>query len=225
MAEKTVEDGALVRVEFEGKVKQTGKIFDTTDEDVAKKEGIYNKDAKYGPHMIVFGKGQMLPGLEEKVKGMNEGEEKEIELGPKDAFGERKKDLVRVMPAASFRKQGLNPTPGMVVSLDNQAATIKSINSGRVVVDFNHPLAGEDVVYRMKVNEVIAEPRKMIESLLEAHELKAEYTIDNGLMLITFKDASNEPDYVIKKKGFLENVKQYVPTIKEVKVQEDIKMI
>ena len=83
--------------------------------------------------------------------GMSVGEEKKAELEPKDAFGERNPELARVMHLSDFRKRDMDPYPGMQVDIDGTVATVKSINSGRVLVDANHPLAGERMIYEVKL--------------------------------------------------------------------------
>lgn len=162
----TVKKGDFVRLEFTGRVASTGAIFDTTDESVARKAGIYDSNAIYGPKLAIFGSKMIMMGIEQAIESASMGKSEEFVLSPEMAFGKRAKQLVRMMPEKDFLKQGVQPAPGMAVSLDNSMATVKSVTSGRVVVDFNHPLAGERVAYSLKVVEVISDDQKKVESML-----------------------------------------------------------
>ena len=72
----------FLRIEYTGKEKDTGTVFDTTDEKIAKEAGTYKEDGVYGSAPIVLGKKMLLKGLEDVLKNMKEGEEKSVELPP-----------------------------------------------------------------------------------------------------------------------------------------------
>ncbi len=144
---------------------QDGKILDSTVEKVAKENGFYNKDYKYGPVAIILGEKELLPALEERVKEMKAGEKKEFVLKPEEAFGERKPELIRVIPEKDFKEKNIPLAPGIVVRIGNSFGVIQSINSGRVRVDFNHPLAGKDVKYVVEIVEEVKEPKSILEIL------------------------------------------------------------
>ncbi len=166
--------GDLVKIEFTGKVQKTGQIFDTTYESVAKSAGIYNESALYGPKLAVFGTRAILPGIEEAIIASELGKEEEFTMQPEKAFGKRQSELIRMVSEKEFMKQNFKPKAGMLLALDEAVAKVKSVTSGRVVVDFNHPLAGESVVYSLKVHEVISDDSKKIESILSSFGVKGK---------------------------------------------------
>lgn len=196
-----VKKGDLVRLEYTGKAEATGAIFDTTDESVAKKAGIYQQSSIYGPKLAVFGNKTMLQGVEEAIESAHEGIEEEFRISPEKAFGGRHRELVRMLPEKEFAKSGVAPQPGMAISLDGVVARVKSVTSGRVVVDFNHPLAGESVLYSIKVSEVIAEDHKKIAAILSSAEVKGVILDDKkgGFSVKIGKDEKPEKVEIAKK--------------------------
>jgi len=70
--------------------------------------------------------------------------------------------------------------PGMILTLDGAIARVKSVTSGRVVIDYNHPLAGEQVIYSIKVHEVITDDKKKIEAILSANSLAGDISQSSG---------------------------------------------
>ena len=95
-------------------------------------------------------------------------------------FAKPENKVINMMPEREFLKQNVAPSPGTVVSLDGALARVKSVTSGRVVVDYNHPLAGEQVVYSIKVHEIITDGRKKIEAILSSNALKGDIAQGDG---------------------------------------------
>lgn len=146
-----MQKGEIISIEFTGKDTSTGKVFDTTNEELAKKSGIYAQNQKYGPVIVSVGNGEVLPGLDNALQQMKVGESKAIKLAPKDAFGERNPDLVKVLPLNEFKKHNVSVTPGTVVNVNDMHGRVQSVSGGRVRVDFNQDLAGRELEYELKV--------------------------------------------------------------------------
>lgn len=214
-------DGDFVQIEYTGKTAD-GKVFDTTDEAAAKKAGIRGEDRQYGPQLVIIGKAQVLPGIEQAVRTMKEGEEKELALPPEKAFGLRNKDLIRIMPLSEFRKQRVDPVPGLVLSMDDHMATVRSVQSGRVLVDFNHPLAGEQVTYNLKFSRHLKTTEEKANALLVANKMKGSVKSSPAGLEVAFEEASNTPEYILRRKAFLDSVVAFLPEVKEIKINEKI---
>jgi FKBP-type peptidyl-prolyl cis-trans isomerase 2 len=157
--------GDLVKVSYTGWFE--GNLIETTDEKIAKKENVYDEKRTYNPAVIVVGEGMVLPGLDNALEGLSVGEKKKLEITAKDAFGERDFKLIQLVPMRDFKKQNINPLPGMVFEVEGRPAKIQSVSSGRVRVDFNHPLAGKDVEYEIKIEASAKNEAEKIEMLLE----------------------------------------------------------
>jgi FKBP-type peptidyl-prolyl cis-trans isomerase 2 len=102
-----MQKGDIVLVSFTGKESGSKMVFDTTDEKIAKQIGIFRENHVFKPIPIVIGNGELILGLEEGLLQMKEGEEKKLEIPHQKAFGERRKELVAVVP--------LQPVPAFQV--------------------------------------------------------------------------------------------------------------
>ena len=156
----------FVKISYTGRVKD-GPVFDTTDKEAAKKEGIFEEKRVYKPLPVILGHHQIIPGLEDVVKEMNVGEEKDVEILPAKAYGERNPELVRLIPLKAFRDQKINPIPGMRLELDGRPAKIQTVAGGRVRVDFNSDLAGKTLAYKVKLEGEAKKIEEKIEFLVE----------------------------------------------------------
>ncbi|GAB4315274.1 MAG: peptidylprolyl isomerase [Methanobacteriaceae archaeon] len=173
-----VKEGDFIRLEYTAKTKETGDVFDTTIEDVAEEAGILVENKNYGPIPIVVAGGHVLKGLDEALVGMEEGEEKTVELTPEDAFGKRDSKLVQLVPMREFKKQNLKPYVGMAITSEGHTGIIRSISGGRVTVDFNHELAGKNLIYQVKVEKIIEDEIEKIKSMIELHYPTANLDLD-----------------------------------------------
>lgn len=212
-----MKEGSFVEIEYAGRIKETGELFDTTDEELAKKEGIFNEKARYGAIAVVVGAGHVIKGLDEALKKMKVGEEREVEIEPKDAFGERDARLVKTLPVSFFLREGVTPRLGMPFMLPNGVeGRVISVSAGRVRVDFNNPLAGKKVVYKVKILREIKDTKEKLESLLVYHTFmpKEAYqiTVKDGIAKIKLKLMLSE---MIRSK-IEEEAKKYIPELKKI---------
>ncbi|MGD2142790.1 MAG: FKBP-type peptidyl-prolyl cis-trans isomerase, partial [Candidatus Bathyarchaeota archaeon] len=151
--EDLIEEGNFVLVEMTGRSIETGEVFDTTYEEIAKEEGIYEEEKSYGPKLVVVGESWVLKGLDDRLAGLKLGETAKVEIPPDEAFGERSPENVRTTPYRMLRSKGINPVVGQQVEIDGRSAMVRSVGAGRVQLDYNHPLAGRKIVYEVKATE------------------------------------------------------------------------
>lgn len=173
-----INDGDFVRVNFTGKVKETDDVFDTTYDEIAQEAGIFEENKTYKPIPIVVGRNHLLPAIEESIKGLEAGDTKHVEVEAADAFGPRDSKLVQLVPMKEFKKQGMNPVPGMKISSNGSTGKILTVNGGRVKVDFNHELAGKDLIYDVEVTEIIDDVEEKIKSMIELHYSNPNVDLD-----------------------------------------------
>ncbi len=149
-----VEKGDIVKVDFTVKT-EDGFVVGTSNRDIAKKENVEETGNAYKPLVVKAGVGQTLQGVDEAIIGMHEGEKKEVVVSPEKGFGPRRKKLVKDMPKHSFEEIGLKPEEGMTVKTTNgDEGMVKSVGRVFVEVDFNHPLAGVNLIFYLKVLNV-----------------------------------------------------------------------
>jgi len=161
-----MQKGDFVRINYIGRL-ESGEIFDLTLEDTAKKENIYNTGFRYKPVPVVVGAGFVISGLDNAISGMQVGEKKTVEIEPKDAFGERDPKNVRVVPKTLFKKHNMEPRQGMIIDFSGVKGRVQSVSAGRVMVDFNNPLAGKKLKYELEITEKIEKTEEQVKAILE----------------------------------------------------------
>ncbi|MBD3264731.1 MAG: peptidylprolyl isomerase [Candidatus Omnitrophica bacterium] len=137
-----IQDGSKVKFDYTLTVE--GEVVDTSK----------GKE----PLEYTQGQGQIIPGLEDKMQGLKTGDEKTIEVEAANAYGEVNPKAVQEVPKNMF-PEDLELKPGMVLPLkDNEdrrfTATVREIKQDSVVLDLNHPLAGKDLVFDVKIVSV-----------------------------------------------------------------------
>ncbi len=162
-----MDEGSFILLDFVGKIKETGEIFDLTLESVAKENNIYNPEFVYKPVPVIVGSHFIIKGIEEELKKMKVGEKKKITVGPENGFGDRSEKLIRLIPITEFRKQDIEPYPGMPINMNNLRGRVLSVSGGRVRVDFNHPLAGKELEYELEIKEEITKVDEKIKAIIE----------------------------------------------------------
>ena len=173
-----IDNGDFLRVNFTGKIKDTEDVFDTTYEEVAQEAGIFDENKIYKAIPIVVGGNHLLPAIEEAIIGLDEGETKHIEVDSDNAFGPRDPKMIQLVPMKEFKKQGMTPVQGMRIRSEGATGKILTVNGGRVKVDFNHELAGKDLVYDVEVTEIIDDDEEKIKSMIELHYSNPYVDID-----------------------------------------------
>ncbi|MBN2043147.1 MAG: peptidylprolyl isomerase [Candidatus Aenigmarchaeota archaeon] len=166
-----MKDGDFVLIDFVGRIKLTNEIFDLTVEEEAKKENIYNKDQKYEPAFVIIGARMIVPGVDKQLLGMNVGDEKTFDVPVKEAFGPRDPRLIKILNINQFYKNKINPVPNTFVQIEGHTAKVQSVSGGRVRTDFNSPLAGKDLIYKVKIVSQITDPKEKIERILGQYRM------------------------------------------------------
>ncbi|MEM3407621.1 MAG: FKBP-type peptidyl-prolyl cis-trans isomerase [Candidatus Aenigmatarchaeota archaeon] len=181
-----IEKGSFILLDYTARIKETNEVFETTIEEEAKKAGLYNPSIIYEPRLIIIGDGWILKSVEEKLIGLEEASEINIEIPPENAFGPRDPNKIKIIPLRRFRSSEVTPTIGARVSIDGKEGVIRSISSGRVQVDFNPPLAGKSLIYECKIRKIIIDPIEKIKYLL--HDRMKEVEVDKFSVEILEKE-------------------------------------
>lgn len=108
------------------------------------------------PCEFVYGDGSLLPGFERALLGLNNGDKASISLQPENAFGEWQEDREHRFQRSALSNYDLQP--GLVISFSDPSGerpgVVKSIEADRVLVDFNHPLAGKVIQFDVHIHSV-----------------------------------------------------------------------
>jgi peptidylprolyl isomerase len=142
-----VEKGNKVKVDYEGKL-DNGDVFDSST---------------HGEHThpleFEVGEGKVIKGFDDAVMGMNVGEEKEFKIAPENAYGERNEELKREVPKESLKLgEGQKVEKDMTLAMQTPQGPfpvkVLDVKEKTIVLDMNHPLAGENLNFKIKVVEV-----------------------------------------------------------------------
>ncbi|MDG6244268.1 MAG: peptidylprolyl isomerase [Methanolobus sp.] len=178
-----IEKGDFIKIQYTGKFNE-GQIFDTTDEQLAKDNGIYNPRGVYGGDVVIVGSGHTIAGLDDDFIDKEVGYSGSIIIPPEKAFGAHNPALVETVSVTKMADQfkGQKPYPGMPVELNGKRGVISQIIGRRVRVDLNHALAGQEVEYEYTIVEKIEDKVAKAQGLLSLYtgmpEIDVEVTDD-----------------------------------------------
>ena len=228
--EYVISQNDFVTVEYTlwKKVNSDLKVVETTDEKLAKESGIFDEKEKYGPKFVIVGEGWYPKFFEDLLIGMHEGETKKVELPPEKAYGERDLTKIENIPLRKFRKEGIIPRPGDQVRVGFRVGTVLRVGSGRVIVDFNHPLAGATVVYEIKVQKIIRDPVDKIKQLIlrripDMDIEKVNIDLRDDAVEINFPDiALYYRDIGVAKRGIANDIFKYISGVTHVRFVEEL---
>jgi FKBP-type peptidyl-prolyl cis-trans isomerase 2 len=142
------QNGDKVRVHYHGKLR-TGETFDSSD----------GRD----PLEFTVGSGQVIRGFEEGVRGMQVGDKKTVEIDVENAYGAKSQEMIIEFPKSQF-PQDMNPEVGSQLMMSNGSGqsfpvTIAEVREESVLLDANHPLAGQDLIFDIELVEIVPTSR------------------------------------------------------------------
>jgi len=146
---KTVAKGDTVGVYYVGKL-ANGTLFDTNVQAEAQKAGLPARPS-YPLLTFTVGAGQMIPGFDAAVVGMKEGEEKTVSLPPEQAYGQRRADAVMAVQLDKIGNASSVKVGSLLYAQNGATGKVTALNSTTATVDFNHELAGETLVFTIKM--------------------------------------------------------------------------
>jgi len=152
-----IEDGDSVTFEYTGRL-DDGTVFDTSHESVADEHDLADAEERdFSPLTVEVGAERIVAGLEDGLKGLEEGEEATVEVAPEAGYGERSEDRIVEYDVAEFEDmiEGEEPDIGLTVQTEQGLpGEVIAVEDGIVSVDFNHELAGEHLVFAVEIVEV-----------------------------------------------------------------------
>ncbi len=137
-----VEKGKTVKMHYKGML-EDGTVFDTSE----------GKE----PLEFVYGEGSIIPDLENQLEGMEEGDKKQITVKAENAYGEVDPSAIQQVPRSQL-PGNIDPKVGMQLLAQTENAsipvTIIDVEDETVTIDFNHPLAGKDLIFDVEIVSV-----------------------------------------------------------------------
>lgn len=138
------QSGDKVKVHYHGTLK-SGETFDSSQ--------------GREPLEFTVGSGQVIKGFDEGVQGMQVGEKKKVEIPVQDAYGEKSSEMIFEFPKSQFPAD-MNPEVGAQLMMSNGSGqsfpvTITEVKEDSVLLDANHPLAGQDLIFDIELVEIV----------------------------------------------------------------------
>jgi FKBP-type peptidyl-prolyl cis-trans isomerase SlyD len=140
--------GDFIEIGYTARTVDGGQLVDTTDPEVAEEEGVGDQGT-FEPRVIVLGEGHLFEAVEQEIIGGEVGGTGSVVIPAAEAFGEYDESEVRTVSANKIPDDSRRP--GAQVQIDGDQGYLETIIGGRARVDFNHPLAGEDVEYDYEI--------------------------------------------------------------------------
>lgn len=142
------QNGDKVKVHYHGKLR-SGETFDSSN--------------GREPLEFTLGTGQVIKGFDEGVKGMQVGDKKTVEIPVGDAYGEKSQDMIIEFPKEQFPPD-MNPEAGQQLMMSNGSGqsfpvTVTEVKESSVMLDANHPLAGQDLIFDLELVEIVPSSR------------------------------------------------------------------
>lgn len=221
--------GDFILINYTAKVKETNEVFDTTIEETAKKERLHKEGEIYEPKLVVIGEGWMLKALDESLTTMKLNKAKSVEIPPEKAFGPRDPEKLKRVPLKHLTAKGTTPAIGMRIDYNGKMATVRSIGAGRVLLDFNPPLAGKTLIYEVTVNKKLKTNEEKIAALIHrrilvVEESKFKFAIQEKTLTIDMpEDAFYIEGVQIAKRGIAMDVQKFLPEMTEIKFVESFR--
>jgi peptidylprolyl isomerase len=225
----TLQKGDFILIDYAAKVKETNEVFDTTKEDVAKKEHLHKEGQIHEPELVVLGEGWVLKTLDDALAAMEVNKPGMVEISPDKGFGPRDPEKMKRVPIKQLYAKEINPVVGARIEFQGKSATIRSVGAGRVLLDYNAPLAGKTLIYDVTITAKLDKTTEKIGALIHrrvpvVEQDKFKLTIKDGNLTI---DMPEETFYVegiqIAKRGIAMDIQKFVPDLAETKFVETFK--
>lgn len=223
-----LERGSLVLVDYTAKVKDSNEIFETTNEEDAKKSDLYDPTRKYEPRLVSIGEGWVLKGLDEALANANLGDKLTIEITPDKGFGDRDPSKVRMIPQRKLGEKADNIKVGDVVEMYERPGIVRYVGSGRVQLDFNHRFAGRTLTYDVNILKKLESDEDKIMYLI-----RRRLPIDNDKIKFKLVDSTLEIELAeetflseglqIIKRAIANDIFKFVSTVKNIEFIESYK--
>jgi peptidylprolyl isomerase len=223
-----LERGSLVLVDYTAKVKDSNEIFETTNEEDAKKSDLYDPTRKYEPRLVSIGEGWVIKGLDEALANANLGDKLTIEITPDKGFGDRDPSKVRMIPQRKLGEKADNIKVGDVVEMYERPGIVRYVGSGRVQLDFNHRFAGRTLTYDVNILKKLESDDDKIMYLI-----RRRLPIDNDKIKFKLVDSTLEIELAeetflseglqIIKRAIANDIFKFVSTVKNIEFIESYK--
>jgi len=148
-----------------------------------------------------------------------EGNEKNtLELTPEQAYGKRDKSLIKVFPKSAFDKQKTRAVVGMTYDFNGMFGTVKSVAGGRIMVDFNNPLAGKDIklTYKVlsKIENIVTKIEFVLGNVLKVPKNTFKIELENNNLVLNV-----QKELRANEKMLVKGLEEFIGSLKEFNIK------
>ena len=163
-----IESGEFVELEYTVRTvaegDEEGRVVDTTSEAVAEEAGIDDEEYDFTSRTVTVGEGHVFDSVDEDLEGKSVGDENEVRVPATEAFGEFDPDEVQTVASDKIPED--DRYPGAQVTVDGDQGYVETIVGGRARVDFNHPLAGDDLTYSYEIVDRVEDEEEQAAAMI-----------------------------------------------------------
>ena len=224
-----LQKGDFILINYTAKVKETNEVFDTTVEETAKKEHLQKEGEIVEAKLVVVGEGWVLKTLDESLATMEPNTQGTVEISPDKAFGQRDPEKIKQVHIKKLAEKGINPQLGMRIEYGGKNAIIRSMGAGRVLLDFNPPLAGKTLVYDVTVTKKLETPEEKVGAIIHrripvVEEGKFKFAIAEKTLTVDMPEDTFYLEGVqIAKRGIANDIQKFFPDLDETKFVDTFK--
>ena len=224
-----LQKGDFILIDYTAKVKETNEVFDTTTEETAKKEHLHKEGEIYEPKLIVIGEGWVLKTLDEGLITMELSKVASVEIPPEKAFGARDPEKVKRVPLKHLTDKGIDLAIGARIEYNGKMAIVRSIGAGRVLLDYNPPLAGKTLVYDVTVQKKLETNEEKIAALVHrripvAEIAKFKLAFEEKTLTVEMPEETFYLEGVqVAKRGIAMDAQKFFPETTAIKFVETFK--
>ena len=175
-----MEEGAIVHIDYE-LYNSEEKLIETNIESAAKEHEMHEDGRNYSPLVAVIGGGTLIEGFEDHLLEAEAETDYEIDIACEKAYGEKNSELIEVLSQDKVLQQIRDPNSLQVngpITLGGKTGPLTLWAAGRARIDFNHPMAGQDLRYKYKITKVIDDQGEKVAALLKANTGHDDFEVE-----------------------------------------------
>lgn len=178
-----MEEGAIVYIDYDLFIADTGDLLETTRREVAEEHDQLDENKTYEPLIVTVGEGSLIEGFENHLKEAEVDTDYELDIPPEEAYGDRDANAVETFSMEKLAKEvGGNEVEnlrvGGPVTVEGKQGIIQMFAAGRARVDFNRPLAGRTLHYDYRITKVVEDREEKVHTILKMSTRMDDFEVE-----------------------------------------------
>jgi len=175
-----MDKGTIVHIDYDLFNADNEKLIETTKEDIAKENDLFDENRTYSPMITIVGDGRLIPGFDSHLSEAEAGKEYDFEIEPEEAYGARDASKIETISQnvllRSVRDQN-SLAIGAPVEIGGRTGILQFMSAGRARIDYNHPLAGITLRYVYSIVKIVESREEKIQTLMKMNTGRDDFEI------------------------------------------------